>query len=102
MGPPECYVPSVPFFRTLFLPHPRGGNPPNLVGFPSGSSMLITGRPGVGKAFFTLALVRALMRSRADDLLYYVGVGMDRAHLCSRFDGYGWFQSYDNVFLLNN
>jgi KaiC/GvpD/RAD55 family RecA-like ATPase len=98
----ECYVPSVPFFRTLFLPHPRGGNPTDIVGFPSGSSMLITGRPGVGKAFFTLALVRALMRSRADDLLYYVGVGMDRAHLCSRFDGYGWFQSSDNVFLLNN
>ena len=56
-------------------------------GFPRGSSVLVTGRPGVGKAFFTLALIRELMRpeDRANHLLYYVGIGTNSRRLSERF-----------------
>lgn len=94
------YLPRVPFFHTLFLPPPGGAGS---VGFPRRSSLLVTGRPGVGKVFFSLALVRDLMCSVGEEhLLYYIGIGEDSRRLCARYEGYGWFVEDDPFFSRNN
>ena len=75
------------------------------VGFPRGSTIMLTGQPGAGKSFFALSLIReqiyAIVRkSPSTEIqaeLIYIGVGFDRDFLEHRYRAFGWFDEFDKI-----
>lgn len=99
-------VPCVHDFRRLFKPPPGGqANAPR--GFPTGSTLLVTGRPGAGKSYFALSLVReqigSFLREQGKDSppvhstvrLVYIAVGASEQDLQERYRAFGWFGEAD-------
>src|SRR5438132_10502282 len=92
-NPTTHFLPDVKFFEALFLPSPddlpSDGTPSSgrvsPSGFPRGSSIVVTGKPGVGKAYFTLALVRELMRKHNKSILCYIRIGSQSIEIYKHF-----------------
>jgi KaiC/GvpD/RAD55 family RecA-like ATPase len=108
-GPDEHrYLPNIRFLDTIFLSNSdvvrdsKGGfrSIDDARGFPKKSSILITGKPGVGKAYFTLAMVRELMRCKSckNHQLWYVRIGSRPEGITDRYRGFGWFAEDDPIF----
>lgn len=91
-------LPEVFQLDVLFKRPPHGSD--SFVGFPRGSTLMLTGQPGAGKSFFALSLVReqiyALAKAGAEKPeLLYLGVGFDRDYLERRYKAFGWFDVHD-------
>ncbi len=104
---PKKYCPDLFGFRTLFGESEFKNNDClNKIGFPSGSSILITGSAGSGKTVFSLSVVRALMYAHDNSKLYYVSTSKqfvaaephENSVLHKRYSDYGWFRDTDKVF----
>ena len=91
--------PKIYHFGALFK-DPPPGQPGH--GFLEGSTILVTGRPGAGKSFFALSLVREQIRAyhaaHKDERLrlLFVGVGMSESDLEERYKAFGWITRTDN------
>jgi KaiC/GvpD/RAD55 family RecA-like ATPase len=98
--PDRLPLPAIFQLELLFKKSPIDRVRP--AGFPRGSTLMLTGRPGTGKSFFALSLVReqiyALTPAHPDvgrASLLYLGVGFDRNYLEQRYRAFGWFDAYD-------
>lgn len=117
------YLPDLFEFKSLFPKQQRGQN--DGIGFPEGSTILISGPPGSGKSTFALAFVRSLivpeegkagndsdaeisriwklenknsrvLKSKAR--LYYISTEATQSRLARAFADMGWFADEDLLF----